>query len=187
MSKYRFAIRGVTMIELMVVIVIIAILATIAYPSYTRYVVQTRRSDAQTALTRAAALQEKFYSECNHYAQIPNGVTRSCGTAANSYNDGVLALNSKVSATIFSPGQHYLITMVAPTTSAGICPIDRCFIMEATPSLKTSTDGALTGTGLQTGDGRFRIDSRGNRSWDKANTNSPDSTTGTFAKKWTDK
>lgn len=187
MDKHKSAISGVTLIELMVVVIIVAILAAIAYPSYTRYVVQTRRSDAQTALTRAAALQEKFYSECNHYAQIAYGVTRACGTATNNYNDGVLAMNGKVSATIFSPGQHYLITMVAPTSSGGICPIDRCFIMEATPSLKTSTDGTLTGTGLQVGDGRFRIDSRGNRSWDKANTNTPDGTTGTFAYKWTDK
>jgi type IV pilus assembly protein PilE len=184
--KYR-RFTGFTLIELMIVVVIIGVLAAIAYPAYTKYSVQTRRSDAQIALTQAAAAQEKFYSDCGHYAQIPNGTTRACGTAANSFNDGVLAINGKASATIFSPNQHYLITMVAPTTSAGICPINRCFIMEATPSAKASTDGTLFGTGLQTGNGRLRIDSRGNKSWDKANTNSPSGTTGMFGNKWTDK
>jgi type IV pilus assembly protein PilE len=185
MKQIRFS--GFTLIELMIVVVIIGVLAAIAYPSYTKYTVQSRRSDAQIALTQAAALQEKFYSDCGHYAQIPNGVTRACGTVANSFNDGVLAMNGKASATIFSPSQHYLITMVAPTASAGICPITQCFILEATPSAKASTDGTLFGTGLQVGNGRLRTDSKGNKSWDKANTNSPSGTTGMFGYKWTDK
>lgn len=178
---------GFTLIELMIAVVIIGVLAAMAYPAYTKYSIQTRRSDAQIALTQAAAAQEKFYSDCGHYAQIPNGATRACGTAANSFNDGVLAMNGIASATIFSPNQHYVITMVAPTSSTGICPISRCFIMQATPSTKTDTDGTLLGTGLQVGDGRLRIDSRGNKSWDKANTNSPSGTTGMYGYKWTDK
>ncbi|MGA9031457.1 MAG: type IV pilin protein [Sulfuricaulis sp.] len=187
MKQIRFS--GFTLIELMIVVVIIGVLAAIAYPSYTKYTVQSRRSDAQIALTQAAALQERFYSDCGHYAQIPHGVknTRACGTLANNYNDGILAMNDNASATIFSPGQHYVISMVAPTSSTGICPIDRCFILQATPSTKANTDGTLTGTGLQVGNGRLRIDSKGNKSWDKANSNSPSGTTGMFGSKWTDK
>lgn len=178
---------GFTLIELMIVVVIIGVLTAIAYPSYTRYTIQSRRSDAQIALTQAATLQEKFYSDCGHYAQTANGTARACGTLGNSYNDGVLAMNANASATIFSISQHYLITMVAPTASAGICPIDRCFIMQATPSAKTDTDGTLFGTGLQVGNGRLRINSRGNKSWDKANTNTPSVADGMYGQKWTDK
>lgn len=185
----RTSLYGFTLIELMIVVVIIGVIAAIAYPSYTKYTTQTRRADAQIALTRAASLQEKFYSDCSHYAQTLEGekADRACGTAASDFDDGVLALNQKASSTIFSPDRHYVITMVAPTASSGICPIDRCFILQATPSTKTNTDGALFGTGLQAGDGRFRIDSKGNKSWDKANANSPSSTTGMYANKWADK
>lgn len=59
---------GFTLIELMIVVVIVGILATIAYPSYQRWVVETRRSDAQIALARLANDQEKFYSDCGVYA-----------------------------------------------------------------------------------------------------------------------
>jgi type IV pilus assembly protein PilE len=185
----RTSLYGFTLIELMIVVVIIGVIAAIAYPSYTKYTIQTRRADAQIALTRAASLQEKFYSDCGHYAQTLEGekTDRACGTVANDFNDGVLALNQKASSTIFSADRHYVIAMVAPTASSGICPIDRCFILQATPSTKTNTDGALFGTGLQAGDGRFRIDSKGNKSWDKTNSNSPSSTTGMYANKWTDK
>lgn len=185
----RASFYGFTLIELMIVVVIIGVIAAIAYPSYTKYTVQTRRSDAQIALTQAASMQEKFYSDCSHYAQKLEGekTSRACGTVANDFDDGILSLNQKASSTIFSPGLHYVITLVAPTASNGICPIDRCFILEATPSTKTNTDGTLYGTGLQMGNGRLRIDSKGNKSWDKANTNSPSSTTGMFASKWTDK
>lgn len=186
----RLTLYGFTLVELMVVVVIVGILAAIAYPSYTKYMQQTRRSDAQIALTTAIGLQEKFYSDCGHYAQKLEGLanTRACGTAGNSYNDGILAMNNNTSATIFSPDRHYLITLVAPTASSGSCPITACVTLQATPATKTDTDGTLNGTGLQAGNGKLRLDTKGNKSWDKTNTNTPNDTTqGNYAFKWTDK
>lgn len=59
--------RGITLIELMIVIVIVGILAAIAYPSYQRQVQQTRRSDGQAALLRTAQQLERCFTRANSY------------------------------------------------------------------------------------------------------------------------
>jgi len=173
--------QGFTLIELMITVVIIGIIAMIAYPSYTKYMKQTRRSDAQIALTRTAALQEKYYSDCNHYAATLTGAanTRTCGTASD-YSDGILAMNDNASTTVLSDNRDYVITLVAPTSSAGTCPISSCFILQATPATTSNVDGGGNkGTGRQVGDGNFRISSTGIKTWAKDGS--------TYSYKWTDK
>ena len=59
---------GFTLIEILIVIVIVAILAAIGYPIYTKYVRNSRRTAAITALQRAAAAEEKYYAIHNIYA-----------------------------------------------------------------------------------------------------------------------
>ncbi len=160
---------GFTLIELMITVAIIGILAAIAYPSYQNYTKQTRRSDAQIALTQAANQQERFFTECNWYAQTLHGSSRSCGaTSAN----GVLYLFNATATPILSPEKHYVITLVTPTSA---CPITSCYVLQAAPS--ATSDG---GTGYQANDGNFRITSTGVKTWDKANN-------GGYASKWTDK
>lgn len=159
-------IGGVTLIELMVVVVIIGILASIAYPSYKNWTIQTRRSDAQIALTQAANQQERFFTECNYYAQTMTG-TRSCGT---SVSNGILG------ATTTSPDGHYILSLTAGTIlTAATCSTYSCgYTLTADPNGSGSS-------GKQAGDGKFRIDSTGLKQWDKANNNFATSY------KWTDK
>jgi hypothetical protein len=77
----------------------------------------------------------------------------------------------------------YVITLVAPTTSSGSCPITSCFTLQATPA--TTAQG---GTGRQIGNGKLRITSTGVKSWNKTNSSTPgDSAHGNYAGKWTDK
>lgn len=153
--------RGFTLIELMITVVIIGILAAIAYPSYRNYTIQTRRSDAQIALTQAANQQERFFTECNWYAANLAG-TRSCGTSTT----GVLGLT-----TTASPESHYTISPAAGAINAASCSQYSCgYTLTATPVVG----------GLQANDGKFRIDSTGVKQWDKANNNS-------YSSKWTDK
>ena len=64
----RSSMRGVTLLELMVVVVIVAVLASIAIPSYRQYLLRAQRTDATGALLRLAAAQEKFYLQNNRYA-----------------------------------------------------------------------------------------------------------------------
>ncbi|MBA3564136.1 MAG: type IV pilin protein [Gammaproteobacteria bacterium] len=61
------AMRGFTLIELMIALVIVAILASIAIPGYRNYILRTNRGDATAALLKIAAAQEKFYLQNDTY------------------------------------------------------------------------------------------------------------------------
>lgn len=59
--------RGVTLVELMVVIAVIGTLAAIAVPTYRRYLIRSQRSEAKIALMQLQTAQEKFYLQNNTY------------------------------------------------------------------------------------------------------------------------
>lgn len=72
--RVRFrGMRGVTLIELMIVIVILGVLTTIAVPSYRRYLLRTNRSEAKIALLRLQTAQEKRYLQTNAYTNDVTG------------------------------------------------------------------------------------------------------------------
>jgi type IV pilus assembly protein PilE len=59
--------RGITLIELMIVVVVIGIMAAVAYPSYREFVARANRNEAKAALLRIATNQERFYLQNNTY------------------------------------------------------------------------------------------------------------------------
>lgn len=63
-----FRMRGITLIELMVVIILVAILGSISVSSYRSYLLRTHRTEAKTQLLRIQAAQEKFFLQNNRYA-----------------------------------------------------------------------------------------------------------------------
>ena len=65
---------GFTLIELMIVVAIVGILAAIAYPSYQEQVRKSRRSDAMNALSTAAAMQERWFTEHSSYTNTISNI-----------------------------------------------------------------------------------------------------------------
>lgn len=140
-TRSRHLARGITLIELMIVVAIIGILAAIAYPSYQEYVIRARRADAQGALEGLAAAMERHYTQNGTYS----------GASAD---DGNLPQ--------------------PPTIYASQSPVDggaavyNLLITAANDTTYTAEARPVAG-GINDGDGNLRINSLGQRSWDRNN------------------
>lgn len=81
--------RGVTLMELMIVTVIVAVLAMVGLPSYRQYMMRTHRTEAKSALLRLAANEERFYLQNNIYTA---DVTALGFNAAGDSENGVYTI-----------------------------------------------------------------------------------------------
>lgn len=59
--------RGITLMELMIVVVIIGLMATISYPLYRDYAARAKRVEAKATLLQIAQEQETFYLSNNSF------------------------------------------------------------------------------------------------------------------------
>ena len=93
---------GFTLIETMITVVILSMLAMIAYPSFLQSVRKSKRTDAQTALTRASNNLERFFGTNGTYTTDTSqlGLVMDAGTA-------------------YSESGHYIITVTAGATGIG--------------------------------------------------------------------
>ncbi|RUO78349.1 type IV pilin protein [Pseudidiomarina taiwanensis] len=68
--QVKKALRGVTLIELMIVIAIIGIISATAYPIYVDYVREARRADAVSQLLSLQMAQEEYRLRNTSYAML---------------------------------------------------------------------------------------------------------------------
>ena len=88
--------RGVTLIELMLVIVVLAIIASIAVPSYRSYLIRAQRTEGTGALLQIQQAQEKFFLQNSRYGTTAAELNLSAVTPNNRYD---VAINSPTSTT----------------------------------------------------------------------------------------
>ena len=102
---------GFNLIELMVTLIIIAILTMVAYPSFMQSVRKGKRSDAHTAMTRAASNLERFFSTNGTYTTDASqlGLTMDAGSAYSDQGHYVIA----VAAGDTGIGSSYVVSATA--------------------------------------------------------------------------
>jgi type IV pilus assembly protein PilE len=133
-----FRMRGVTLLELMIVVAIVGILAALAYPSYREQSRRTHRADGKGALLQTAQQLERCY------------------TRFSSYNN----VNCAVALPFNSPENHYVIASVGAIGASA-------FTLSATPQGGQADDAKcgvlrLTSAGVQ---GSLGVDADANNCW----------------------
>ncbi|WP_418118465.1 type IV pilin protein [Variovorax sp. 350MFTsu5.1] len=130
----RAAVRGFTLIELMVVVAVIGILAAIAYQSYTEAVLKGRRAQARTALLELMQQQERYMTQRNAYLAFSTNVASGATTPAGASS------TFKVHSGDNSSAPAYWLS----ADKCGSQPITDCVLLTATPTGTDAAAGSLT-------------------------------------------
>ncbi len=130
---HRRAVRGFTLIELMITVAIVALLASIAYPAYTDSVLKGRRAEARTALMELMQQQERYMTQRNTYMCWPG--SSPCQTTAEAKQTFKLFSGDK------EAGAAY--TLTASTCASPNNQIRECVLLTATPARPDPAAGNL--------------------------------------------
>jgi type IV pilus assembly protein PilE len=112
-SKFQWqAVRGFTLIELMITVAIMGILAMVAYPSYNDFVVRSNRAEAPRELVRLANLQEQLFVDSRAYtenmADLVGGTDSIYQTPSGHYKISATVVDSTFTLTADAYGKQLL-------------------------------------------------------------------------------
>ena len=133
--------RGVTLIELMVVITILAIIAAVGVPTYRQYLLRSQRSEAKIALMQLQTAEEKFYLQNNAYT---NNIT-----GASPAGLGLLAVSETnkydIAITTFPAGGQSYTATASPRAGGGQSDDKKCMSFTITDrGVRGNTGGTAT-------------------------------------------
>ena len=114
------SLRGMTLIELMIVVAILGIIVAIGYPSYLNHVKKTRRAEGMGELLELADRMERHYSDTGTYDQT-NGNDM---TAATIYR--TTTQNGYYTLSIAAGTNNVQFTASAAPTNKGQQNTDKC-------------------------------------------------------------
>ena len=139
-------VSGLSLIELMVTVAIVAILAAIAYPSYRSFVLKSNRSDAIRALTQAAQILQRCYSQTYAFVGCAPVPPAAPGFVASP--NGFYDLHALITA---GPPQKFLLTAIpigpqALDTTCAQFTLDQAGQQLAQNSATTDTSATCWGT-----------------------------------------
>lgn len=98
-SGTRHGMRGITLIELMVVVVILGILVSIAYPGYQAQIQKTRRAEGKAALLETAQQLERCFTRFNAYNHASCGIATTVAGAGVTTEQGWYVITAAVATT----------------------------------------------------------------------------------------
>ncbi len=138
------SVRGMTLIELMIVVAILGIITAIGYPSYLDYVKKTRRAEGMGELLELADRMERHYSDIGTYDKVVSGVVSDM-TAADIYR--TTTAGGYYTLSIAAGTTNVTFTASAAPTSKGQQNTDKCgtFTIRA-DGRKTVSGGSLSAT-----------------------------------------
>ena len=137
LPRFARAVRGLTLIEIMVVVALVGILASIALTSYQSQTRKTRRYAAQSCLMEQAQYMERYYTTANNPMSYTGAVLPEATCKTN--------LASYYNFSLTSTAQAFSVQAVASGAQTGDTDCRTLALNQAAQQSSSSATASTTG------------------------------------------